>query len=203
MGEANDSLLIHQKLGGHPAQFEKVDLLTEPLQNRVPWIGKALEGKAMFRPEVGEGVPPFRPDHDNLGIPPTELIIALAQLRHVPSAKQSAEAPVEDQHYVSLPLEIRQADPSTVEILQVEVRGRSAQFYSRHLVLFPGLKARWAPLTHSGAVADGFRTARRSWRSLRFQLRWKRTEAYAPPSHNLLQGKPDPGLIVGDLDIVL
>jgi hypothetical protein len=27
----------------------------------------------------------------------------LAQLRHVPSAKWSAEAPVEDQHYVALP----------------------------------------------------------------------------------------------------
>jgi hypothetical protein len=79
----------------------------------------------------------FRTNHQNLNLLFHKLIVILAQLRHVPSAKRSHETAIEDQDYILAALEIRKTHGLTVEILQSKIRCFLVDGYFGHeLYLF-------------------------------------------------------------------
>ena len=75
----------------------------------------------------------FRPDHYNFGILCCELVVIVAQLRHMLLAEWSDKAAIENQKNVLFVFEIREADLIFFEIYQCEVGGWGVEFDAIHI----------------------------------------------------------------------
>jgi hypothetical protein len=94
---AGRSLLIHDHLGWHPPELEEVDFLTEQLQDAPFRIRQTGIRQAFFLPIRPEFLSIFRTYYQDNRLLFHELIVILAQLRQMPTAVRSGEAPVKDQ----------------------------------------------------------------------------------------------------------
>ena len=97
---ADTASLIDNANQGHPSELEEVDLLTVELEDRVLRVREADERQAMLLPVDPEGVGLVRAEDHDLRVPVREFPIVLTQLRQVPSAVGSEEAPAEDEEDV-------------------------------------------------------------------------------------------------------
>jgi len=106
MGVAGDTCFVDDDLGGHAAEFEKIDLLAEAFQDGMAGVWQADEGQVVGFPVFSEGGGVIRANDDHTRAEGEKVMIILAQLRHVPAAEGSLQAAVEDQDDVFLFSEI-------------------------------------------------------------------------------------------------
>ena len=98
--ETSHSLAVDDHLRGHAPQFEELDFLPVQLEHRMRGVGQAYEGQALGLPIAAKGLGILWPHNDDHRAPLDEPIIVLAQLRQVPPAEWSREAPVKDQNHM-------------------------------------------------------------------------------------------------------
>ena len=110
MAMADNSVLVDKNLGRQASQLEQPDLLAIKISEAMPGIGDADEGETFLRPVFFKHIRTFRPDRHDFRIELAEPLIILAQLRHVPAAEGSDEAPVEDQQQILLAGIVAQGD---------------------------------------------------------------------------------------------
>ena len=111
MNEAYDPFFIDEGLGGHTAEFEKLDLLAVLLEHAVIGIRQAGEGQVIFAEEVSEFLAVFGADDEDGRVPFAKLLVVLAQLRHVRAAEWSLETAIENKQDVLFAFVIRKCDP--------------------------------------------------------------------------------------------
>ncbi len=129
MHEPDPSPKVHDDLGRHTSQLKKVNLLTVAFEDLMFRVRQPHKGQSILLPVSFEGRRPLRSDHDDVTAIGCKAIIFIAQLRHVPPAKRSDKAPIEDQHYMALVTVIGQSYPATGKIGQFKIRGRRIDLY--------------------------------------------------------------------------
>ena len=98
---AQSAGFVDEHLGWHTAELEQVDLLAIQLEHcYASGSGKPTKGISFSTQYFSEGFCFFGADGDDFGIFRGELVIVLAQLRHVRLAEWSQEGAVEDQNDV-------------------------------------------------------------------------------------------------------
>ena len=117
MDVSYNPLLVDDQLCWHPSQFEPFDLLAVDAGNSMAGVSQSLKGNVVFLPIGLELISAVRADGDHNGISRDELIMILAQLRHVPAAEWSIEATVEDQHDMRVPGIVRDTDHLATRVL--------------------------------------------------------------------------------------
>lgn len=75
-------------------------------------IWETDERKVVFGPVLPKRRGGIRPDDDDLGAAPDELIVIVTQLRQMPAAESSAESTIEDQDNGLAPAEFGEANVS-------------------------------------------------------------------------------------------
>lgn len=136
------SHLIDDHLGRLSPEFEEVNLLSVKFEDRVIGIGQADERQIPFTPVILELTGPFGTHGDYHRIPSFELRIIPAQLRQMPPAKRSGEAPVQHEYHAPIAAKLRKANGITSKILQGKIGRTPVKFYLGHVkVSFPGFSA--------------------------------------------------------------
>jgi len=100
VSEASRAHSVDEDLCGHPAELEKVHFLAVEFEDGGCGIGEADEGKIVVAPIRSKGWCAFGPNDDNLALSIDKVLIVLAQLRQMRSAKGSEEAAVENEEHV-------------------------------------------------------------------------------------------------------
>ena len=95
VNKAYDAFLVDDGLGWHSAELEQLNFLPVAFQHSVFRIGQAQKGQAVFAEVLGEVLGTVGTDDQDGHTSLVELIICLAQLRHVLAAERSHEAAIE------------------------------------------------------------------------------------------------------------
>jgi hypothetical protein len=125
--ETRHARFVYDHLRRHTPQLEQVDFLPVQLEHAGFRVRQANEGQVMLLPISCKGFGVFRANNDHLSLTFDEVLIVLAQLRHVPLAEWSGKAAVENQQHVRFAAKIGQANRLTLEILQSEIWGRGVK----------------------------------------------------------------------------
>jgi hypothetical protein len=124
MDKPDLSRTVYHHLGRHAAEFEYFDFLTVKFQYRMAGIRQPYKRQRFIFPILFERAGVLRTHHHNNGILFNEFSKVLTQLRHVPAAEWSQEAPVENKDNVAAVFKVRKPDGLAVKIVQFEIRGR-------------------------------------------------------------------------------
>jgi hypothetical protein len=116
MHKARDALPVDHHLGRHASQLKQIDFLAVTLEHAGGGVRQADEGQCVLFPIRLELSRAFRSDDHDLRVAGYELIIVLAQLRHMRTAEWSHKATIENKQYVLTAAEISQAYRVAVEI---------------------------------------------------------------------------------------
>ncbi len=77
----------------HASELQEFEFLTQDVQMLFVWIRDAREGKLFFFPEAGHFIRFVCANRDDFGVTLDKLVIILTQLRQMPAADWSPEAP--------------------------------------------------------------------------------------------------------------
>jgi len=98
--EPDLALFVDHHQRRHAAHLEQLNLLSVLICDGVIGVSQTDEGDVFLLPVGHKSLLVFRTDSDNFAVTIRELLVVLAQLRHMPAAVRSHETPVENQHYV-------------------------------------------------------------------------------------------------------
>ena len=116
MHEAGDALSVDHYLGRHTSQLKQVDFLPVTFEHAGSRVGQADKGQCVIFPIRLELSRSFRTNDHNLRVAGYELIIILAQLRHMRAAEWSHKAAIENKQYILPAAVIGQAYRASPEI---------------------------------------------------------------------------------------
>ena len=85
-------------------------------------VGDAGEGHLVFFPPFLKVLRLFRSDGDNFRVAVNELLMIMAQLRHMVAAEGSLKTSVEHQHYILLAFIVGEFNCAALGIIHAEIR---------------------------------------------------------------------------------
>lgn len=113
---------INQHLRRHPAQLERLDLLSIQFLNSVFRIRQPDKREIFLPPVFLKRFGLFRADNEYLRIQGDEALIIPAQLCQMPAAERSGKTAVENQQHIHPAGKIRKGNGVAVKIRRSEIR---------------------------------------------------------------------------------
>ncbi len=131
--EARHPGFVDEHLGRHAAELEQLDLLPILLEDLVLGIRQPNERQVVLSPVSRERLGVLGAHDHYRRLPLLELLIVLAQLRHVPTAERSGETPIEHEEHVTLAPQVGKVEGPAAVVRKFEVGCWYIERDARHL----------------------------------------------------------------------